>query len=255
MSTVAVNVRPRTPIIFITASVRTQTEAAASMKKNLSQRAFTLIELLLVFVLMSLMTLVFLLNQNKFDSATIMRSTAYSVALSFRQAQVYGTSVLQNTPGTFAPAYGLYFDTAQTRQYTLFADQDNNGKFSTAAGDRAVRTFTLSKAYSIVEFCAIVSTLTRRCNGVDDTAGSSGTISTMTVFFKRPNPDAFFAAYQADGNPISGDVYSLAFVELQSNNGDTRIIKVTPTGQITVCAATLTGSGATQMRRAINGNC
>src|SRR6202012_1868912 len=101
-------------------------------------------------------------QQSKFDSSTLLRSLAYSVALSVRQAQVYGTSVLgtatsQSNCATgvsgsyalsncYASAYGIYFNSASSGQYILFADLDGNGKYT--AGEN-VKVFTLGTNYVI----------------------------------------------------------------------------------------------------------
>ena len=57
------------------------------------RRGFTLIELLVVMSIMLILTSLFILRQQRFNSSTLLQSLAYSVALSVRQAQVYGTSI------------------------------------------------------------------------------------------------------------------------------------------------------------------
>src|SRR2546430_1163739 len=105
-------------------------------------RGFTLIELLVVSAIIVIITALFLLRQSKFDSSTVLRGLAYSMALSMRQAQVYGVSVA-GTPtaqsncingvyagsNCYATGYGLYFSKASNRTYILFADLNNNGYY------------------------------------------------------------------------------------------------------------------------------
>ncbi|MBI2004934.1 prepilin-type N-terminal cleavage/methylation domain-containing protein [Patescibacteria group bacterium] len=71
---------------------------SSGSKKDAAQRAlpggFTLVELLVVVSIMLIITSTLLLQQRKFNSATLMRTLAYNIALSIRQAQVYGTSVV-----------------------------------------------------------------------------------------------------------------------------------------------------------------
>src|SRR3569832_1656292 len=91
------------------------------------KRGFTLIELLVVISIMLILTSIFVLRQQRFQSSTLLRSLAYSVALSVRQAQVYGTSIRENVVGAFdtssaAKAYGVYFSSGSTGSYILFAD-------------------------------------------------------------------------------------------------------------------------------------
>src|SRR3569623_987777 len=91
------------------------------------RRGFTLIELLVVISIMLILTSVFVLRQQRFNSSTLLRSLAYSIALSVRQAQVYGTSVRESSAGAFssntsAKSYGIYFSSGSTGSYILFAD-------------------------------------------------------------------------------------------------------------------------------------
>jgi len=223
-------------------------------KKFVHSAGFTLVELLVVIVIMSLITLVFLNRQSKFDSATIMRSLAYSVALSVRQAQVYGVSVRPTATGAanFSAAHGLHFSSATPSSYIIFADQKdsagNRDNAYTAAQDTVDQTFTLGGGYRITELCA-VNSLGRRCTGANDSSGPPGSISSLVILFVRPNPDAQIFAYKNDGTPllVGGvpETYSSAYVQISSVNGDTRFIAITNTGQVSVCGlgAALGSSG------------
>lgn len=205
------------------------------------RQGFTLIELLMVLVIMSLITLAFLENQSKFDSSTIMRSLAYSIALSVRQAQVYGTSVVQNTGSqAFGPAYGVSFSTP-SNSYFLFADANADGKYVAADNDAITKTFTVNSTYQIEELCAVTGGGLWRCSVAADDSSGTAEINTLNIGFKRPNPDAFIYAFQNSSGvltPVAGDTngaYTAAYLQVKALNGDVRVVKVTPTGQITVC--------------------
>lgn len=193
------------------------------------QRGFTLVELLAVTAIITVITLVLLLRQSVFDSTTVLRSLAYSVALSVRQAQVYGISVLgSSNAGTvqYAAAYGLYFDKTTPSTYILFADFNNNGVYDVA--NETIKVFTISPGYTISELCVKLASGANRCTGSDDTAGVS-TINTIGILFKRPNPDAvFISSYR----PIEN--YVNAWIQVKSANGTARSIFITGPGQITV---------------------
>ena len=75
--------------------------------------AFTLIELLVVIGIIVLVSAAMLANMNKFGGAALTQNLAYDIALSMREAQVYGIAV-QNVRGSagFTPAYGMYFNSA-----------------------------------------------------------------------------------------------------------------------------------------------
>lgn len=196
------------------------------------RRGFTLIELLVVVAIITIITAFLLFNQNKFNSATLMRSLAYSVALSIRQAQLYGVSVRGFGTGTqtFAPGYGVRFSGAST--FSMFADVNGNGVLDageTLSGVGGVLE-TIGRGYSISKFCAVSSAGVQDC--YSPTTGA-GTISDLTLYFKRPNPDATITA-TCTGSCASG--YTSAYVQMQSTGStDTRSVKVTNTGQITVC--------------------
>ncbi len=201
-------------------------------------RGFTLIELLVVMAIMLIVTGVMLFKQSKFDSSTILRGLAYSVALSMRQAQVYGTSVLGNatsagnctttsggfyntTTGTcFASAYGVFFNSSSPGQYTLFADLNSNGKYDSGED---VKVFTLGTGYTVSQFCA-----TGANGGSAVTRCSPSVINSVSVVFKRPNPDAQFYA-DFNGTPVSGDIYSSVTIQIQSQGDTTAVRKATVT--------------------------
>ena len=191
-------------------------------------RGFTLFELLVVMAIMLVVSSVMLFNQSKFDSSTILRSLAYSVALSVRQAQVYGTSVLgTSTPQVactgfyaagvcYVSAYGVYFNAASPGQYILFADLNNNGHYDTGED---VKVFSFSTGYVISQFCA---------NGAAISRCSPSLINSLSIVFKRPNPDAKFYA-DFNGVPIAGDTYTSAVIQLQNQGDPSRVRSATVT--------------------------
>jgi hypothetical protein len=193
---------------------------------------------MVTMAIMVIVTSIMLFNQAKFDSSTILRSLAYSVALSVRQAQVYGTSVLgTSTPQVacngfysagecYVSAYGVYFNAASPGQYILFADLNNNGRYDTGED---IKVFSLNTNYTISQFCA---------NGVNNGSNvsrcSPALINSLSIVFKRPNPDAQFYA-DFNGTPIAGDVYTSATIQLQDpsdTTGPVRGVTVTNTGLI-----------------------
>lgn len=209
------------------------------MRKLFHKKGFTLIELLVVIVIMSLITLAFVENQSKFDSSTIVRSLAYSIALSIRQTQVYGTSVVQNSPGSslFGPVYGVSFGSSplsSATSYSIFSDSTTPSTGEFDAGMLKMKTFSINNEYAIQEVCAVTNTNTWRCNGTDD-ASNTGSISTLDIMFLRPNPDARINVFHSDHSTITGDTYTTAYIQLKAINSDVRVIKVMLTGQVSVC--------------------
>ena len=200
-------------------------------------RGFTLIELLVVMTIMVVVTLLVLVRQSQFDSSTLLRSLSYSVALSVRQSQIYGSSVLGTTTsqaacvggsysaqGTcYASGYGVYFSRSSPGSYILFADLNSNGVYDPGED---VKVFSLGQGYIINNFCATTTGLTpvTRCS-------KDGSITTLSILFKRPNPDAQFKT------DVSGDTYTSAYIQISNAAGDTsstHSVVVSSTGQISV---------------------
>ncbi len=217
-------------------------------------KGFTLVELLVVSLIIVFITAFVLFRQQGFNSATLLRSLSYSIALSVRQAQVYGVSVRESAVGSgvFAAGYGVYFGnsllpTPYNAYYALFADADNNGQYALS---EAINTFTIGNGrgtdYLIRNFCAhSISSNSDQC-GCSNAAlctVTSPTIASLTVYFRRPNPDACFATSvspDACATATTEPVYDYAYMQIKPFGGaDWRTIKVTSTGQISVCRPNL----------------
>lgn len=194
-------------------------------------RGFTLVELLVVVGIVIVISSLILFRHSRFDSTTLLRSLSYSVALSVRQAQVYGTSVRGVGLGssvTYAPGHGVHFSAAAACSsgnpatcYHLFADADGDRAWESA---ETVLTPTLGRSFTIGKFCAVTSGGTESCS-------STGAIDWLTIYFRRPNPEAFFYT-------SAGGTYAYAYIELQSSAdlNSIRRVKVTNVGQIAVCS-------------------
>ena len=212
-------------------------------------RGFTLIELLVVTAIIVLITAFIMFRQGRFNSSSNLRTLTYSVALSNRQAQVYGESVRGqgvSTP-TFAPAYGVRFST-EKNIYTLFADANGDGQYQDTGGEK-VKEFRVGNPngtdYVVNTACSIAGAsmqCTNACPAVNP-AGVTGctpqSITWMTVIFRRPNPDACIAtnvnsAVCAQG--AAGGSYTGAYIQLQAvaDGGNSHGVEVSTTGQIEV---------------------
>ncbi len=86
------------------------------------QAGFTLIEMIVVIVIMTIMTAVILSNLPAFRSKTELDLIAQEVAITTRQAQVYSSS---NRGGGTLSSYGLHFEiTPNAKSVYLFKDID-----------------------------------------------------------------------------------------------------------------------------------
>lgn len=210
-----------------------------------------MVELLVVSMIIVLITGFVLFRQQGFNSSTLLRSLSYSVALSVRQAQVYGVSVRESAAGSgvFAPGYGVYFAGnllgADQNHYIMFADANGNGQY--ASGEELPR-FTIGNGrssgadYVIKNICAHSISSGDQCG-----SGTATTITWLSVYFRRPNPDACFSTSQvatACATAGTAPTYDYAYIQLRSAgiNSDYRTIKITSTGQIAVCKPNLTSA-------------
>lgn len=248
--------------------------------RSSGRKGFTIIELLVVVAIMVIITTVLVVRQQQFNSSTLGRSLAYSVALSIRQAQTYGTSVRASNSNFTAKAYGLYFDTSQDPStYVLFADTNGNGRFdSPPSGDTnsngvcdgsedcVTKSFTLNGGYRVSRFCALFNSPEKfRCSdipGVPDISQATAfgrsidvvgfNPGLLNIMFRRPNPDACFYIEKdgqgagVDGDDCSNGVPSNAkwtggYIEVAAKGGATSwAITVNPAGQISVAKAVTT---------------
>lgn len=184
-------------------------------------KAFSLIELLVVVGIFTVITSIVLANHSRFNSSVLLGSLAYDVALSVRQAQVYGLSV-RGISSNFQVGYGIHF--AGANSYALFADTNGNKRYDDGTGgapaDTIVSIYTLSTAHTIQKYCGVTQTGTSECS-------NNAAIDHLDIVFFRPNPDALISS----GNP---GYYSQGKITVQSAAGQTRTVTIASTGQISV---------------------
>jgi len=169
---------------------------------------------------------VLLANYPQFLNKTAINTLAHEIALSIRQAQVYGQNVREFGVGSGVfPSYGVFFSAAQTKEYTIFADiSDNDKKYNEVPcgviGTECLERFIISSGASIVDICGNVKTSPPGVCGLD----------TLNVSFTRPNPDANILGF----NGIE-TLYSDALIKISSPKGDSqKNIIIWSTGQISV---------------------
>ena len=181
-------------------------------------RGFSLVELLVVVAIFIIITSVILWNQNKYSSNAAIDNLAFQIALSIRQAQVYGLSVRQaNSSASFDTAFGIQFDCADPTHFVLFSDQDKDGIYD--GGDIEVSKYNLENKNTISQISFSTGNLT--CNN------QSNLKSFIT--FKRPNPEAIIK------NNIQGAQQNYTNITVTSALKDrSRVIVVTQSGQIYV---------------------
>jgi prepilin-type N-terminal cleavage/methylation domain-containing protein len=201
------------------------------------EKGFTLIELLVVTAILVIITSLVLVNSNRFGGTVLLQNLAYDVALSVREAQVYGISV-RSFSGEFDFGYGMHFD-AGSQTYVLFADAlALNGLYDCPNPElegscERVESTEIQRNFRVVKLCAPAGITTDECM-----SNSSLWASKLDILFKRPEPDACISAddsikIDSDGGCTLNPEES-ARVVLESPRGDRRGFIVEATGQISV---------------------
>ncbi len=179
-----------------------------------------MIELMVSAGILVVISSLVLAQHSRFSGNLLISNLAYDMALTLRQAQVYGLSVREfgTGSGEFDIGYGVHFDEATPTSYILFVDRDKNGVYGGVTEN--VEIFTLRQGNTIQGFCATLSSGVEKCSG--------GGFTTLDIVFVRPDPDANIRS------DIAGDLYESARVTVESRQGVTRTIDVVATGQISV---------------------
>ena len=181
-------------------------------------RGFSLIELLVVMAIMVVISSVVLSRYSQFNGVILLRNLAYDVALTIREAQVYGVSG-RSLGGVLGVRYGVYFTASAPNQYILFGDSNNNSLYD--AGE-SIKIYTMRPGYGLQNLCA------HRSGDLALKCANAGDFTSLTIMFRRPDPDAIVKT------SVSAETYTDAIITVVSATGETRTITVTQTGQIAV---------------------
>lgn len=185
---------------------------------NNTERGFSLTELLVAISILATISIIVLANHTRFNGTVLLGSLAYDIALSVREAQVFGVSVRQYDAG-FKLGYGVLFEDATS--YSLFADTNSNKVYDD--NDVVIRAYGLQRGFRIQQFCGIDTLGTPTCSN-----DSLNPITHLAIVFLRPDPDAFMSS------SILAEEYSRGTITIVSPGGDTRTVEVASTGQISV---------------------
>ena len=177
-------------------------------------------------------------NQSKYTDGTALTSLADDISLSLSQAQIYGISVREFSPGSseFEIAYGMEFNISpqgSNSSYIYFADRGiGNGTYDSGwdcplgGNSECISKTDISRGNTITKLCAIPDSGPDYC---DD-------IGRLDITFLRPLPDAKFVFFDSNGTPppLSLSGIKGAKIEVSSPSGGIRSVSVFISGQISV---------------------
>ena len=209
---------------------------ARTAVKRLQQAGFTLIEMLVVIGIIVVISGIILANNSRFGGVVQLQNLAYDIALSIRQAQVYGISVQRfNTSSTFASAYGMHFArdpvTHVSNSYQLFGDVNLpfNGVYDPGGAiPELVQSTTIQAGYAISDLYAT------------PVSGVEASVDSLDITYRRPDPDAYISTngtqlvFNAKGKYVSGTINEQARIVVRSPRGDLKNIVISSNGQISV---------------------
>jgi prepilin-type N-terminal cleavage/methylation domain-containing protein len=200
-----------------------------------NSRAFTLIELLISAAIITIITSIVLVRFTAFDSTILLKSLAYEVATSVREAQIYSVSVINTSGGNFRYPYGLSFSPGNT-SYIFFRFANTStavrpyNDLSEPNPDVAevIRTLTLNSGMEIYRICI------KQTSSASEACRTSAQGGVLDISFRRPEFSAIFNASWLAAN--QQDTIEYARIEVRSTRNTTNVwtVEVKLLGQISV---------------------
>lgn len=196
---------------------------------------FTLIEMLVVIGIIVVISGIIFANNVRFGGVVQLQNLAYDIALSIRQAQVYGISVQRfQQSTTFAAAYGVHFQASSPNTFVLFGDVNTplNGIYDPGGAiPELVQSTSIQSGYTIAYLFVTPP---------GQAESATGTVTSLDITYRRPNPDAYISkngdvlTFNAQGKLTAGNINEQARIVVRSPRGDMKNVIISSNGQISV---------------------
>lgn len=207
-------------------------------------RGFTLVELLVTLSIMAVITTIIISGQSQFNQSLLLTDTAYTIALSVREAESLGLSS-RGVGGAFNVGYGVHFAGGAPAAYTIFADtattqatpgycpvlttpanspETKTGNCLYDNTTENVQTYALNRGFTVSDFCGKDQTNTLVC-------ASSAYLSALDIVFLRPNVYAVMTGMNGT-TPVQ---LTCAQITIKApTGGATKTVRVTQFGEVSV---------------------
>jgi len=175
-------------------------------------KAFTLVETLVVIVIIVILSLIILPNYNSMRQQLVFQRSAFKLAQDIRTVQEMAMSAKEFEGEIPEGGYGMYLRKVPSPQisYVLYVDKNNNHKYDSGAGSgETIEEISLENGIKILSL--------------------SGNHS--NIIFTPPDPTVFFT--DADGIDLGLDQVSIVF-SLISDETKTKTISVNKAGLVNI---------------------
>ena len=190
------------------------------LRQRNSTAGFSMIELMVSIGIIVLVLTITLTRQSSFNSAVLLRSEAFDIALAIREIQLSAVSASSDGSGQFRSTLGVHLNTTNPNEYILFRDANDNNKYDYSSSEAIGAAGAIDPRFEISRIQA-----------------GSNTPGEVSIVFDRPDYDALFYDSSATQIDVPEIQIELRVKGTSGSCGDQwRIIEVTRAGQIAVAS-------------------
>lgn len=189
---------------------------AGNRKKKNLVCGFTIVEVVIVVFIASVIASVVIVKYKNFSNSIQLENAALDVALSVREAQVFGISSRGTTTmKSFFYGYGVRFDSTDPNSYISFIDSEGDNLWYNSSNEH-MKTTAFAQGYSVNDLCVITP---------PSALWDCTTPTVLNILFQRPKVNAIIKTAESSTS-------SSARIELMSPSGATTSINISESGQV-----------------------